>query len=37
MSARKRSAGLGDAKPRRKRNVHFNFWATEEEAARIAR
>lgn len=31
----RRSAGLGAKAPRRKRDVHFNFWATEEEAALI--
>lgn len=35
MSPQKRSAGLDAANPRRKRNVHFNFWASEEEAALI--
>lgn len=34
MNTRKRSAGR-NAVPRRRRSVHFNFWATEEEAALI--
>ena len=35
MNHKKRSGGLKSAKPNRKRNVHFHFWATGEEAALI--
>jgi len=35
MNPRRRSDGHGTDNPRRKRSVHFNFWATEEEAALI--
>jgi len=35
MNPRHRSDGRDAANPRRKRSVHFNFWATEEEAALI--
>ena len=35
MRVEERSAGRGADRPNRKRSVHFNFWATEEEAALI--
>ena len=35
MNLNKRSGGLKSAKPNRKRNLQFHFWATEEEAALI--
>lgn len=35
MNVQKRSEGRGANKPRRKRDVHFHFWATGEEAALI--
>jgi len=37
MKAQKRPDRPGTPKPRRKRDVHFHFWATEEEAALIRR
>jgi len=35
MNPEKRSDGLKSSKPNRKRDVHFHFWTTDEEAALI--